>query len=61
VVAAPAVDDATSARIDGLIAERNAARKARDFARADALRAELGALKVHLTDNPDGTTTWTLA
>jgi len=61
VVAAPAVDDATSARIDQLIAERNAARKARDFARADALRAELGALKVHLTDNPDGTTTWTLA
>jgi cysteinyl-tRNA synthetase len=61
VVAAPAVDDATSARIDGLIAERNAARKARDFARADALRAELGALKVQLTDNPDGTTTWTLA
>ncbi len=57
----PAVDDATAARIDGLIAERNAARKARDFARADALRAELAALKVQLTDHPDGTTTWTIA
>jgi cysteinyl-tRNA synthetase len=60
VVELPQVDDETAARIDGLIAERNAARKARDFARADALRAELGALKVQLTDNPDGTTTWSL-
>jgi cysteinyl-tRNA synthetase len=59
-VEAPAVDDATAARIDGLIAERNAARKARDFARADILRAELGALQVQLTDHPDGTTTWSL-
>jgi cysteinyl-tRNA synthetase len=61
VIEAPVVDDETAARIDGLIAERNAARKARDFPRADALRAELGALNVHLTDNPDGTTTWSIA
>jgi cysteinyl-tRNA synthetase len=60
VVALPVVDARTAARIDELVAERNAARQGRDFARADALRAELGALQVQLTDHPDGTTSWNL-
>ena len=39
-----------------LIAERSAARAARDFARADALRDELAAMGVELVDGADGTT-----
>ncbi len=39
-----------------LIAERSAARAARDFARADALRDELATLGVQLIDLPNGTT-----
>jgi cysteinyl-tRNA synthetase len=43
------------ARIDALVAARSAARKERDWARADALRAELDALGVALEDTPAGT------
>jgi cysteinyl-tRNA synthetase len=46
--------------VDRKVAERIAARTARDFARADRLQAELLALGVILLDNPSGTT-WTLA
>ena len=42
-------------RIDGLVKEREAARQRRDWARADALRAELDALGVALEDTPAGT------
>ena len=43
------------AEIAALVAERDAARKAKDFARADALRAELSARGIELLDAPDGT------
>ena len=39
-----------------LMAERTVARAAGDFARADRLRDELGALGLDLTDGPEGTT-----
>ncbi len=41
-------------RIDGLVADREAARKARDFARADAIRRELEAEGVVIKDTPTG-------
>ncbi|MBN9562634.1 MAG: cysteine--tRNA ligase [Alphaproteobacteria bacterium] len=49
---------ADGAEIDAAIAARLAARKARDFARADAIRAELAAKGIVLEDGPGGTTTW---
>jgi len=42
-------------RIEALIGERAEARKAKDFARADATRDELLALGVELRDGPGGT------
>jgi cysteinyl-tRNA synthetase len=42
--------------IERLIAERNAARKTKDFKRADAIRDKLAANGVVLEDGPDGTT-----
>ncbi len=44
----------TDAEIDRLIEERNAARKARDFARGDAIRNELAAKGILLEDSKDG-------
>ena len=43
-------------RIEALVNERMAAKKARDFARADALRAQLLAEGIVLEDGPKGTT-----
>ena len=44
-----------AAHIESLIAQRDSARAARDFARADAVRAELAALGVAIEDGPQGT------
>jgi cysteinyl-tRNA synthetase len=49
-------DPALTTRIDGLIAERVAARNAKDWANADRIRAELTALHVEVMDNATGAT-----
>jgi cysteinyl-tRNA synthetase len=46
----------TAEAIEQLIAERTAARKARDFKRADAIRVQLAEQGVLLQDSPTGTT-----
>jgi cysteinyl-tRNA synthetase len=56
---AAAVDSALAAEIDGLVAQRAVAKKAKDWARADAIRAELQSMGVLLEDGPGGTT-WRL-
>ena len=52
------VSDLPEAEIERLKDERNAARKRKDFARADAIRKELAAQGIILEDRPDGTTRW---
>jgi cysteinyl-tRNA synthetase len=47
-------------KIDDLIVERNAARKAKNFREADRIRDELAAMGVVLKDSKDGTT-WEIA
>ncbi len=46
--------DLSDADIDGLIDERNQARRARNFARADAIRYDLAAKGILLEDSKDG-------
>jgi cysteinyl-tRNA synthetase len=49
-----AQSDADSARFDALLAERNAARAAKDYARADAIRQEFAEAGVVIEDTPGG-------
>ncbi len=49
----------TADAVEQLIAERTAARKARDFNRADAIRSQLAEQGILLQDSPSGTT-WTV-
>lgn len=51
----PAGAEIDAARIDALIAERNAARGARNFARADEIRAELAVMNITIEDGAQGT------
>jgi cysteinyl-tRNA synthetase len=54
-VAAPVTDESGSdPRIDALVAEREAARAAKDYATSDRIRAELAAEGIELIDTPTG-------
>ena len=52
---APPADEMDAERVEQLLAERDAARKAKDFARADAVRDQLKAMGVTIEDTPGGT------
>jgi cysteinyl-tRNA synthetase len=47
-------------RIEQQLVARAEARKAKDFARGDAIRDELLALGVAISDTADGSSTWTI-
>jgi len=49
------LDPELSLRVERLIAERTAAKKAKDFARADAIRDELNTLGIAIMDTAEGT------
>ncbi len=44
-----------AAEIDAMIAQRQAARKAKDFGQADAIRDQLKEMNIEIEDRPDGT------
>ena len=52
---AKAADDEIKVMVEGMIAKRNEARKAKDFAKADAIRDELLAKGIEIKDTREGT------
>jgi cysteinyl-tRNA synthetase len=54
--AGAADSELTAEAINEMIGRRNAARAAKDFATADALRDELAAAGIQIEDGPEGTT-----
>ena len=48
----------SDAEVEALVAERNAARGARDFARSDQIRDQLAGVGVTVEDQPGGVSTW---
>ena len=52
----PAASGVDAEKIEALIVARAEAKKAKDFARADAIRGELDAMGIELRDTPEGTT-----
>ena len=56
--AAPPDDqaDPLAEKVEALLAEREAARQAKDYARADAIRDEIDAMGIEVMDTPGGTT-----
>ena len=56
--AAAFVQGAQSINVDDLIAERNTAKKEKNFARADEIRKALDAAGIVLEDKPGGLTQW---
>ncbi|MEA3291094.1 MAG: cysteine--tRNA ligase, partial [Pseudomonadota bacterium] len=56
--AGPVAGNLTAQEIDDLAAERNQARREKNWSRADEIRDQLKALNVVLEDKPDGATTW---
>lgn len=53
-VAEEEVSDEDVAKIEALIAERTEAKKAKDFAKADAIRDELAAMGITIKDTRQG-------
>ncbi len=56
----PVYIGADRAAIEAAIAERQEARRKRDYKRADAIRAEWSARGVVFEDRPDGSTGWSV-
>jgi cysteinyl-tRNA synthetase len=50
--------DLTNSGIEAKISERNEARRAKDFKKADEIRKSLAAHGIIIEDKPDGTTRW---
>jgi len=48
----------TDEEIEHKLAERNEARRRKDFAKADQIRAELASFGITIEDRPDGTSRW---
>jgi len=53
--ASAAVDSALASKVEAMIAERAGAKKEKNFAKADSIRAELKAMGIILEDTPKGT------